>query len=320
MIVKTSYSAFKYTPLCLFALSFSLQAELPPYVYDEMKQNAPEVFHVKIVEAPKAKAIIRGKRQQITYEAKVLKVIRTKSRVKSGAAIAIQSHYYAFGPGEVGPSNPRRLKKNDVVLAYLSKGKEGFRVAAGGHSFEKVDKGQADRPPAVPVNPTRVEIVQAPVNRIEPQEPQPDFPPPPPNDAPRFGGPIVGGGMAIPIGQEIPGRYTLLSTQIQQAGKLVPVVLKLDTQTGGVWQLKLMESKFFVNGKMQVRTRMNFEPVMHGREPDFNPRRPDIVIEPDGHGETVPDRPIFRPRPFPVRPRPDRRNLIEPETAPRPRR
>jgi len=319
MIVKTSYSAFKYTPLCLFALSFSLQAELPPYVYDEMKQNAPEVFHVKIVEAPKAKAIIRGKRQQITYEAKVLKVIRTKSRVKSGAAIAIQSHYYAFGPGEVGPSNPRRLKKNDVVLAYLSKGKEGFRVAAGGHSFEKVDKGQADRPPAVPVNPTRVEIVQAPVNRIEPQT---DSPPPSPNDAPRFGVPIVGGGMAIPIRQEIPGRYTLLSTQIQEAGKLVPVVLKLDTQTGAVWQLKLMESKFFVNGKIQVRTRMNFEPVMHGREPDFNPRRSDIVIEPDGVGEVVPDRPIFRPRPVPVRPRPDRRNLIEPETetAPRPRR
>ena len=317
MIVKTSYSAFKYTPLCLFALSFALQAELPPYVYDEMKQNAPEVFHVKIVEAPKAKAIIRGKRQQMTYEAKVLKVIRTKSRVKSGAAIAIQSHYYAFGPGEVGPSNPRRLKKNDVVLAYLSKGKEGFRVAAGGHSFEKVDKGQADRPPAVPVNPTRVEIVPAPVIRVEPQ---PDFPPPPPNDAPRFGGPIVGGGMAM--AQAMPGRYTLLSTQIQQAGKLVPVVLKLDTQTGAVWQLKLMESKFFVNGKMQVRTRMNFEPVMHDREPGFNPRQPDIVIEPDGHGETVPDRPIFRPRPFPVRPRPDRRNLIEPETetTPSPRR
>jgi hypothetical protein len=311
MIVKTSYSAFKYTPLCLFALSFALQAELPPYVYDEMKQNAPEVFHVKIVEAPKAKAIIRGKRQQMTYEAKVLKVIRTKSRVKSGAAIAIQSHYYAFGPGEVGPSNPRRLKKNDVVLAYLSKGKEGFRVAAGGHSFEKVDKGQADRPPAVPVNPTRVEIVQAPVNRIEPQEPQPNFPPPPPHDAPRFGGPIAGGGMAIPIGQEMPGRYALLSTQIQQAGKSIPVVLKLDTQTGEVWQLK------------QVRTGMSFEPIVHDREPrGFNPRRPDIVIEPDGVGEIVPDRPIFRPRPFPVRPRPDRRNLIEPETktAPRPRR
>ena len=96
----------------------------------------------------------------------------------------------------------------------------------------------------------------------------------------------------------------------------------IDTQTGAVWQLKLMESKFFVNGKMQVRTRMNFEPVMHDHEPGFNPRRPEIVIEPDGVGEAVPDRPFFRPRPVPVRPRPDRRNLIEPETetTPRPRR
>ena len=127
---------------------------------------------------------------------------------------------------------------------------------------------------------------------------------------------MIGGGMAMPIGQEMPGRFMLLSTQIQQASKLVPIVLKLDTQTGEVWQLK------------EVRTGMSFEPIVHDREPrsgqsrGFSPRQPDIVIEPDGHGETVPDRPIFRPRPFPVRPRPDQRNLIEPETetAPRPRR
>lgn len=321
--------AFKFTPLCFFAVSFALQAELPPFVYDEMKRNATEVFNVQIVEAPKAKAVVRGKRQQITYEAKVLRVIRTKSRIKSGGAIVIQSYHYAFGLGEVGPSNPRRLKKNDVVLAYLTKGEKGdeFHVAAGGHSFEQPkllhERGIIEGPPG----PVRIEPV--PPVRVDPVRPRPDFPPPDPKlgqyhrqpsvrahpDFPppdQDDGPVmIGGGMAMPIGQEMPGRFTLLSAQIQQAGKSVPVVLKLDTQTGEVWQLK------------QVRTGMSFEPIVHDREPrGFNPRRPDIVIEPDGVGEIVPDRPIFRPRPFPVRPRPARRNLIEPETetAPRPRR
>ena len=318
--MKLFFSVLKFVPLSCFAASFALQAELPPFVYDEMKRNAPEVFNVRIVEAPKKAAVARGKRQKITYEAKVLQVIRTKSRIKSGGAIVIQSYHYAFGPGEVGPSNPRRLKENDVVLAYLTKGEKGdeFRIAAGGHSFERIKQEREDRSIDAPANPARAEPIPAPSIRVEPVEPRPDFPPDRPIGEPHFGGAAIGGGMAM--AQAMPGRYTLLSTQIQQAGKLVPVILKLDTQTGSVWQLKLMESKFFVNGKMQVRTRMNFEPVMHDREPGFNPRQPDIVIEPDGHGETVPDRPIFRPRPFPVRPRPDRRNLIEPEPAPRPRR
>ena len=110
--------------LSLIGLNFTVQAELPPFVYDEMKRNASDVVVVRILEVAKAKAVVRGKRQQITYEAKVLRVIRTKSRLQSGGAIVIQSHYYMFGPGEVGPSNPRRLKKTDIVLAYLSKEKK----------------------------------------------------------------------------------------------------------------------------------------------------------------------------------------------------
>ncbi|MDP7051894.1 MAG: hypothetical protein QF600_08205 [Verrucomicrobiota bacterium] len=316
--MKLFFSVLKFVPLGCFAASFALQAELPPYVYDEMKRNAPEVFNVRIVEAPKKAPVAQGKRQKITYEAKVLQVIRTKSRIKSGEAIVIQSYHYAFGPGEVGPSNPRRLKENDVVLAYLTKGEKGdeFRIAAGGHSFERIKQERKGRSTIdVPANPTRAEPVPAPDIRVEPVNPRPEFPPAHPIGEPHFGGTAIGGGMAM--AQAMPGRYTLLSTQIQQAGKLVPVVLKLDTQTGAVWQLKLMESKFFVNGQMQVRTRMNFEPVMHDREPDFNPRRPDIEIETDGLGETIPDRPIFRPRPVPVRPRTNRRNLIEPTPSPR---
>ena len=120
-------------------LFFTAQAELPPFVYEEMKRNAENVVVVHILKAPIADAKLVGKRQQFTYEAKVLRVIRSKSSLKPSVTITIQSSYYRFGPGEVGPSNPRRLKKNDVVTAYLNKRKKGsdFQIAAGGHSFEK---------------------------------------------------------------------------------------------------------------------------------------------------------------------------------------
>ena len=118
-------------------LIFAAQAELPPFVYDEMKRDAEEVVVVQILKAPKADAKLIGKRQQLIYEAKVLRITRSKSRLRPSATITIQSSYYTFGPGEVGPSNPRRLKKNDVVTAYLNKGKKAgeFQIAAGGHSF-----------------------------------------------------------------------------------------------------------------------------------------------------------------------------------------
>lgn len=150
---------------------------------------------------------------------------------------------------------------------------------------------------------------------VAPVQPQPNFFPgeefPEPSEIPPegWGEPGFSGEMIMP---PMPGRYTLLSAQIQQVGKSVPVVLKLDTQTGEVWQLKLTESKFFVNGKLQVRTRMSFEPVAqnleqhhdneghnhgHGEVRRALPGRPDI----DRNEDVVEEVPV-RPRFVPARP------------------
>ncbi|MBL68093.1 MAG: hypothetical protein CMO74_11570 [Verrucomicrobiales bacterium] len=64
----------------------------------------------------------------------------------------------------------------------------------------------------------------------------------------------------------MPGRYKVLSIQLPQGGKLMPVVIKLDTQTGETWQLKVVERKFFFNGKAQVRTHLSFVPIMDGHD------------------------------------------------------
>ena len=58
-------------------LFFTTHAELPPFVYDEMKRDTEEVVVVQILKAPKADAKLIGKRQQLIYEAKVLRITRS---------------------------------------------------------------------------------------------------------------------------------------------------------------------------------------------------------------------------------------------------
>ena len=115
---------------------------------------------------------------------------------------------------------------------------------------------------------------------------------------------------------DMPGRFQIISAQIQQNGKAVPIVLKLDTQTGQVWHMKSITSTMFRNGKPHPFSRLTFEPVDEGDHPQPLPRaepgddhgeterinRPDIGIE-----ETVPRaRETETPRPFRDRSRPSR--------------
>ncbi len=154
-----------------------------------------------------------------------------------------------------------------------------------------------------------------PVRGIEVEHGQPqdfapgeEFPVPPDMPPEGWGAPGFGGEIIMPA---MPGRFQIISAQIHQAGKSVPVVLKLDTQTGEVWQLKLTESKYFVNGKVQVRTQMNFEPLGQNRDPQrgqgrgFIPERPDIDHDEPDAEETVPALPRLSPPPSIREPRRD---------------
>jgi len=119
---------------------------------------------------------------------------------------------------------------------------------------------------------------------VEPAPPPPnffpgqDFPKPPMDPDEGWAEPGFPEEMMMP---PMPGRYKILTVQLPQAGKHIAVVLKLDTQTGETWQLKVIESKFFLNGKQQSRTQLNFERVGQAH----NPRRG------HGHGRVMPGRP-----------------------------
>jgi len=175
-----------------------------------------------------------------------------------------------------------------------------------------------------------IRIQPVPGIEVVPAQPPPDFFPgedfPEPPDMPpeAWGEPGFADEMFMP---PMPGRFQIVSAQIQQAGKSVPIVLKIDTQTGEVWQLKATTVQRFHNGRPETETHMAFEPLGQNREPRHDqgrgdaPRRPNIDrARPDVDttvGESVPV-PRFGPQSVPVRPPPDRRDLNEP--APRPRR
>lgn len=146
-----------------------------------------------------------------------------------------------------------------------------------------------DLPPA-----TGVGIVRA--LPIEPGGP--NDPPPMPFPEPGFHGDFMMEG--------IPGRYQLITASIQQDGKTVPVVLKLDTMNGQVWRLLVTSHTLLRQGKPQVETRMEFSPILTQGQP-IRPAHP-----PAG-GAVVPGH--IDPLPAPVEP-----ELIDPPVAPQPDR
>ena len=157
---------------------------------------------------------------------------------------------------------------------------------------------------------------------VEPDPPPPDFfpgqefPGEPMEPEEGWGEPGFSGEMNMMM-PPMPGRYKIFSVQLPQAGKLTSVVLKLDTQTGETWQLKLTESNFFLNGKRQIRTRLSFEPVVQAHDPRHGRAR-GFVPGGDGHGVVDDDVAVERIAPgrpdvveneveaVPVRPQPRR--------------
>jgi hypothetical protein len=126
--------------------SLCARAELPPYVYQELQKEAPELLQIEVLDSkkkpsPADKSRADGARfYHVELTAKVLEVERTDSNLKPGDVIRI-----AYGrterpknSGWVGPSEIPVLKKGVVSTAYLGKGEESdvYSPAARGFSFE----------------------------------------------------------------------------------------------------------------------------------------------------------------------------------------
>jgi hypothetical protein len=119
---------------------------------------------------------------------------------------------------------------------------------------------------------------------------------------PGMGGGMTGMGGMMGVFNSTPGRYNLMSMQIVPAGgqKPQPIILKLDTLTGEVWQLQAQPGqpglRFMVIPQQGVGPHHGFG-MQPGRGGVLPVRRPDVA----------PTEPTSRA--FPVRPnRPPRQD------------
>jgi|SRR5581483_2204756 len=125
--------------ICWFVTVPSGRAELPPDVYDKLQREAPELLTIEVLAVKtEAKAFKDTVYVNVTAEARVRKVQRSKSQLQEGAVISIAYVHRQRKVPVDGPSEIPILAKGKVYPAYLEKKRDGYEPAARGHSFEHV--------------------------------------------------------------------------------------------------------------------------------------------------------------------------------------
>jgi hypothetical protein len=124
--------------LCVVA-SDSIRAELPPWVYKERQEKAPEALVIKVKSVNiRETTEANWKQTEFTVKAEVQKVERSAAKLVAGATIEIQYSQRHYSPPIVGPSEVPALKEGQFCPAYLSGDGKTYSPAAGGYSFETV--------------------------------------------------------------------------------------------------------------------------------------------------------------------------------------
>jgi hypothetical protein len=121
------------------AMIGQVRAELPPWVYKERQDKAPEALVIKVRSVTKREiSEEKGKRLDFTLEADVQKVERSATKLTTGATITIRYSRREYFQPIVGPSEIPTLKQGQTCLAYLSAEGKTYGPAAGGQSFVSV--------------------------------------------------------------------------------------------------------------------------------------------------------------------------------------
>lgn len=144
-ISKVIAALWRYSGAFIVASAIMIgvaEAELPPWVYKERQEKAPESLVIKIRSVTRAeKADKEGKTIDFKIEAEVEKVERSATRLKPGAVIEIRYVQRTYFQPMVGPSEIPALREGQSCPAYLDGGKAGkvYVPAAGGYSFTNVN-------------------------------------------------------------------------------------------------------------------------------------------------------------------------------------
>lgn len=117
--------------LAVFAFSGATQAALPPGAYDKLRIAAEEAI---TIEVSGVKVVHAGNQDDVTVDAKVIGLERTKNGLHRGDAIIIK--YAIATPPIPGPVPVPVIEKNIVYPAFLNKKGTDFEPAAYGWSFK----------------------------------------------------------------------------------------------------------------------------------------------------------------------------------------
>jgi hypothetical protein len=128
----------RLTAFLLLFTSVLAFAELPPSAYEKMQTSAPEVLKIHVLRVdvqPTEKKEITD----ITMLAEVLKVGRSKSKVKPTDMITVKYQVTARQPGWVGPGEVPILKSDTETIAYLAPSgtDQEYTPAAGVMTFDR---------------------------------------------------------------------------------------------------------------------------------------------------------------------------------------
>ncbi len=128
--------------LCLLLITAGFcSAELPPYVYQQQQAKAPEALELKILSVQVRKTEDgRDTHSDVTVQARVQKVERSKTNLKPGDSIRLEYHRTVRTVPMPRPSELPLLRKGQTISAFLQrKGRTKIYVpAAGGKSFDRL--------------------------------------------------------------------------------------------------------------------------------------------------------------------------------------
>jgi hypothetical protein len=121
----------------IVAAIHDVRAELPPYVYKELQERAPEALVIKVTSLSRRETAEENWKQiEFTVKVEVQKVERSATKLVPGATIEIRYGQRNYSPPMVGPSEVPALKEGQICPAYLAAKGTTYSPAAGGYSFE----------------------------------------------------------------------------------------------------------------------------------------------------------------------------------------
>ncbi|MGH8048715.1 MAG: hypothetical protein ACREKL_15855, partial [Chthoniobacterales bacterium] len=128
----------RFTVLFLSVFVATALAELPPSAYEKMQSTAPEVLKIHVLRVD-VQPTEKKDTSEVTMLAEVVKVGRSKTKIKPSDMITVKYNVIARQAGWVGPGEVPILKDNAETVAYLAPAGEEleYAPAAGAMSFDR---------------------------------------------------------------------------------------------------------------------------------------------------------------------------------------